>query len=169
MPKLQKERLRLLAKRLREHKDNGRRFNMDTWFDLTGSGHNEDDDRIDIKKRVVDPYTGRVKEERTCGTSACALGEACTIPAFRRLGLKLVPGAGFDADLSYTPMYKRRKGLAAGMAFFGLTEYQASYLFLPDHYPGLSDDIEPMDVVERIEDVCSSANDWMKKASAEGW
>ncbi|HUV95129.1 MAG TPA: hypothetical protein VMX14_09915 [Anaerolineae bacterium] len=157
MPRMQKDRLKLLIERLRKHQDNGRRFDMGKWYDLAGSDdvgdddEDDSDDRIYIAKRVVDPYTGRVREERTCGTSACALGEACVIPAFRKLGLTLIPSP-HDA-LSFTPVYKRKRGLDAGRAFFGLTEHQATYIFMPDEYTESTSKIHPMDVVEHIEAV----------------
>jgi hypothetical protein len=68
-----------LPKEDREH------FNMGVWFMHAGAGHGHG----------VSPGQVVGKKEITkCGTSACALGWATTIPAFRRAGLKLIATEG---------------------------------------------------------------------------
>lgn len=60
-----------------------------------------------------------------CGTSACALGWATQIPAFRRAGLYL--------DLYGQPtMAGSHHPLEAAQQLFGLTWQDADYLFIPD-------------------------------------
>lgn len=57
-----------------------------------------------------------------CGTTACALGWACQIPAFRRAGLKII----YHPDWSEV-RYKRSDD--AGKRFFELSDDQATALF----------------------------------------
>lgn len=49
-------------------------------------------ERFDMSRVVGDSWGG--KQDLSCGTSACAMGWAATMPTFRRLGLRL--GGGFD-------------------------------------------------------------------------
>ena len=85
-----------------------------------------------------------------CGTAACALGWAATDPGFRKAGLRLVwekaggwkaDGEGYDPNMGdwgaevkfvragdneeYAP-----EGSHAGAEFFGLSEYEAEWVFL---------------------------------------
>ncbi len=73
--------------------------------------------------------SGPVDARHPCGTTACALGWATTLPIAKREGLKLVP-------LTYTPdvfriTCKNREGYHAGAKFFGISELQAYSLFIP--------------------------------------
>lgn len=61
----------------------------------------------------------------SCGTAACALGWATTIPEFRKMGLRLV-----RRFKSGVPVYKSREGASAAAAFFGVTDEEAFYLFV---------------------------------------
>lgn len=68
-----------------------------------------------------------------CGTTACAMGWATTIPAFRKLGLRLFnnngfPWVGMEGDDSF---YWQSNPEKAGAAIFGLDEEEFSFLFLP--------------------------------------
>lgn len=66
----------------------------------------------------------------SCGTTACALGWATSIPAFRRLGLHLYdrggrPWVGIGDDTKETsPQH-------AGWVVFGLDETEFNFLFVP--------------------------------------
>lgn len=62
-----------------------------------------------------------------CGTTACALGWACSVPSFRRAGLRLKvsPIVGTRG----VPEYAGRTGSDAAMVFFDITETQAEGLF----------------------------------------
>lgn len=63
-----------------------------------------------------------------CGTVGCAMGVACTIPSFQRLGLKL--------DSCYSqPDYQGYSGVQAAERFFEIDYYDAHSLFMPDDYP----------------------------------
>jgi hypothetical protein len=61
-----------------------------------------------------------------CGTAACALGHACTVPEFYRLGLRL------DDNVPIMP--GRHSGFDSGAALFGISYGEARYLFAPSRY-----------------------------------
>jgi hypothetical protein len=88
-------------------------FDMSEWVRLKGAS-------------VIE---GAVPEPK-CGTSACALGWACSIPEFNDVGLKLdrVVGAICDA----VPTYEHARGYDAAEKFFELTHQQARYIFRGD-------------------------------------
>ena len=109
-----------------------------------------------------------------CGTTACALGWAATIPAFRKAGLSLdiivfanEDQDDYEDDYSSTPSsqtssiygdieYKLPDGnsyvnFEAGLEFFGLTGSESYYLFDPNEYYPLDRNIPG--VVKRIEEV----------------
>ena len=128
--KVSRDRLLKLAALLAEIPT--RRFNYDTW--------------------VGDGFKGA--QDLSCGTTACALGWACTVPAFRKLGLELEVETStrdeyndkgdFVEVKSYqaTPVCpspgKTRAGnpkklyaYEAGQEIFRLSEEQAGFLFTP--------------------------------------
>lgn len=84
-----------------------------------------------------------------CGTTACALGWAASMPEFRKRGLKLqwsvaTVGPG-DKESEAVVVLKDKDGQLyngedAGREFFGLTSDEADYLFLPKGYGWDSDD-----------------------------
>lgn len=57
---------------------------------------------------------------KTCGTTACAMGWACTIPEFKSAGLKM---RGFN------PTFRGEHSFRAAAEFFDLTPYEVDYLF----------------------------------------
>lgn len=61
----------------------------------------------------------------SCGTSACAMGHACEIPAFKRLGLEI--GIMFGSPLPVLPSGK--EGFGAAVELFGITHTDAYALF----------------------------------------
>lgn len=69
---------------------------------------------------------------KTCGTVACAFGWACTIPYFRRLGLKITDGGEYLADKE--PTFKGETGYAAAEEFFQISYGAARFLFSPHAY-----------------------------------
>ena len=74
-----------------------------------------------------------IADVNVCGTTACALGWAGTIPEFRKRGLKLVWWENIYGELeAEVRLDDHRNGEHAGAAFFGLTHYEACYLFIPD-------------------------------------
>lgn len=66
-----------------------------------------------------------------CGTSACAMGWAATIPEFRALGLTLyTTGApAYSALVRYLPTHT--SGFQAVVDFFGLTRQEAEFIAMP--------------------------------------
>lgn len=92
-------------------------------------------DRFDYASFVGDDWKGT--QDLSCGTTACALGWAATIPEFRRAGLtiKAIPDidGGFYADVCTK---KHSGGFKAASEIFGLSNSDSSYLFAPDdEYP----------------------------------
>lgn len=77
----------------------------------------------------------------TCGTSACALGEACLLPSFRKQGLRL------DGE---HPYFDGNYNFRAGMVFFDLTELESSHLFSGGEYDMPQGKINAKHVATRI-------------------
>lgn len=68
----------------------------------------------------------------SCGTTACALGWATTIPAFRRLGLKLVWADDGPDEYPYPrPVCHQHYSEEAATKVFNLNSEEARFLFLP--------------------------------------
>ena len=71
-----------------------------------------------------------------CGTTACVLGHAATIPQFQRAGLKLTWKR--DSDGGWEGLINGKRGrspVKSGKRFFLLTDEEANQLFLPDYTP----------------------------------
>lgn len=92
--------------------------------------------RFDYCKWVGTDWLGDA--ELSCGTTACALGWATTMPEFRKLGLRLETESfawvsnnrrGVVVD-----MKNERRGSDAAMRVFALTHHEACFLFLPEYY-----------------------------------
>lgn len=89
--------------------------------------------RFDFGKWVGDDWQG--KPDLSCGTTACALGYATTIPSLRKAGLRL--GKTSDEFGKFFIVYLKGKKIKessaerAGMEVFGLTKPEFSYLFVP--------------------------------------
>lgn len=89
-------------------------------------------------------FCGRLEELRhnECGSSACALGWATFIPAFKKAGLR------FERDSSEqpsVPVYENNYGVRAGEIFFRIDYDSADLLFggsLPDDPNIVADAIE---------------------------
>lgn len=76
------------------------------------------------------------KQVRSCGTTACAVGEACTLPYFANKGLTLREGI----FRSQFPVLERRNmptltRWEAVEAVFEITREQAEFLFHASSYP----------------------------------
>jgi hypothetical protein len=91
-----------------------KRFNMDHWASAK--------------------FCGKPKEpEHECGTSACALGWACTIPSFKRAGLKFIEcGSNFWTHIDLVPDFEGSTGYGAAASLFGIRYSQAEWLFSPE-------------------------------------
>mgnify|MGYP003354018997 CR=1 FL=1 len=84
-----------------------------------------------------DPY--RKPDLNVCGTTACALGWAASMPEFRKRGLKLV----WDPcnETGYVELAQKDRDFplvseAAGAEFFGLSNHEADELFIPSFSNG---------------------------------
>lgn len=71
------------------------------------------------------------KDERTCGTAACAVGSAMFWWPLRLLGLKTEG----DIESGFLPRYKQWDNWYAVKHFFGLSMADSEYLFDNGHYP----------------------------------
>lgn len=85
--------------------------------------------------------------ENKCGSAACALGWATTIPAFRRAGL-IFSERGI-------PTFEGEWGEDAGARFFNLPRGQATTLFMPGSYPNHR--ATPKQVAKRIRKLVAGA------------
>lgn len=108
------ERLLLLADKLDEvHALTPKQFNYNHWVGRDWQG----------------------KSDLSCGTQACALGWATTIPEFRALGLKLV-GSSYSfqghVELDTRDNSIPRNDFDAAVEVFNITSSQAYYLFAPE-------------------------------------
>lgn len=78
--------------------------------------------------------------QHKCGTSACAVGWACTIPEFMEQGLSM--------HQSGLPMFKGMSSWDAAEGFFGLIYDEAIALFSSESY--MPDENGPEEVAFRI-------------------
>jgi hypothetical protein len=94
--------------------------------------------QFDYLTWVGDDWKG--KPDLSCGTKACALGWAATIPSLQRAGLHHVAsrdgdGRIWDAYVEFRPKgtskYDRKTDFGAASAVFGITFDEAYELFMP--------------------------------------
>jgi hypothetical protein len=89
----------------------------------------------------------------SCNTAGCALGWGPTVPQLRKEGLRLRRSC-IDGINEINVVFRRRRGYAAGRAFFGLTMAESEYLFDPSTYrSGWADSIQPKAVAARMQNV----------------
>lgn len=92
----------------------------------------------------VDVDTWRGSKKLNCGTTACALGWATTMPRFRRLGLYMARTG--------TPALRRDPGLTAlevAQVIFGISFTEAAYICTPST-DGQNFDATPKSVAKHI-------------------
>lgn len=133
-PATSKRRLMALVTLLR--KLPRKRFNYATWV-----GHN---------------WGG--KADLSCGTVACALGWATTIPSLRRAGLRLEAySTDEEGRFDGTPVCGNHSDEDAAAIVFGITSDEAKRLFFPaipwfdSESSGLPDEATPKQVAKIIE------------------
>jgi hypothetical protein len=69
----------------------------------------------------------------SCGTTACAIGWACAMPEFRKMGLRILRSESRFSPGFYVPRGgSHREAPSAGTAIFSLTETEWDYLFMPE-------------------------------------
>jgi hypothetical protein len=94
-------------------------------------------ERFEFERWVGKDWGG--KEDLSCGTTACALGWATTIPEFRELGLRLrlrSDGSGVVAMEYKNIEHGWDPAHDAAEKVFGLDFWQAEHLFVPGSSPG---------------------------------
>lgn len=86
----------------------------------------------------------------SCGTTACAIGWATTMPEFRKLGLRLARTRTSNSFGSHVSVAVPRGGSnsdapSAGTSIFSLDENEWDYLFMPDSalYDGRGYEVRP--------------------------
>lgn len=77
------------------------------------------------------PWQGN--QDLSCGTVACAMGHAASIPAFQELGLKLELNL-HSANISYKDSWS----YLAVSEFFNISTAEARQLFSPEYYDDTS-------------------------------
>lgn len=122
---MNKRRLRVLRDHLKTVPK--KHFNLSDWVEIDGG---------EIKNGAI--------ANVGCGTTACAMGWAASIPEFSKAGLKLAREFGYIA-----PFYEGLDGFEAARAFFDIDYMDAVYLFAPGQYP-LKDLNNPEAVINRI-------------------
>jgi len=116
--------------------------------------------RFDFSNWVGKDWGG--KPDLSCGTTACALGWATTIPSLRRAGLRLVHDEQVD-NQAYVTLNGQvgswddpfESSQAAAKEVFGLDYDEFSFLFIPESFsyagrPSLSEKATPKQVARNI-------------------
>lgn len=98
--------------------------------------------RFDFERFVGEDWTGDPK--LSCGTTACALGWATTMPLFKKLGLRL------HRDGSSIALGRWSNWGHVTRSVFGISETAMNALFIPSYgyittgdYPTLDEDATP--------------------------
>lgn len=140
------------------------KFNMDVWVDLPDADFSDAvlaawSDADPDHTAFVDLDTDKALGKNVCGTAACAMGWATTLPEFRKAGyvMRTIRYETSDGSIMYRNPVPVRDGMqgfsACGMDFFALDEGQLDYLFLPSSYTddnGISEPATPKRVANRI-------------------
>lgn len=64
-----------------------------------------------------------------CGMKACALGWGCSVPSFRRAGLRWMLQTSWSKNGAFVPTYDGVTSMDAARLFFDLKDDQTYYLF----------------------------------------
>lgn len=146
------ERLKHLVDLLRADAANplGAKFDLRTWVGYDVEGENIGN--YPVKPELVNE-NGTVKRDKvallpadqvleivptmSCDTYVCALGLAALDPEFNRAGLSFeVMPLTYSAKGWMIPQFNGAKGMAAGAAFFDITQADSLYFFDPENYNG---------------------------------
>lgn len=119
------KRLRLLADRLETVPPD--QFDIDMWAGASPR-----------------PEPGKAPTVGDCGTVACAVGWATTVPELSRAGLRLA-----WCGVSAYPVYGGLTDGPAVAAFFGLSEQEEEQLFRGESYPPHRE-VTPLGVARRV-------------------
>lgn len=82
----------------------------------------------------VDPKTWKGKADLSCGTSACAMGWATTMPYFKRLGLYVESDHGSGAHLTLADDRGCSYNWEVPQALFRIDELEALELFDAEYF-----------------------------------
>lgn len=105
-------------------KEADQHFNMVDWFEHRGKRHKHGLDDGDMIER---------KHLTACGTSACALGWATTLPYFRDLGLRMTYSKEKGGVISFDGMSGVEGGVfPIAKAAFEMADEQQAVLFFRD-------------------------------------
>ena len=85
--------------------------------------------RFDYGKFIGEDWQGA--PDLSCGTTACALGWAATMPEFRRLGLCVVESGPYTNLGTVKDLKTGETEESAALRIFGLDYHQADWLFIP--------------------------------------
>jgi hypothetical protein len=105
--------------------------------------------RFNYKHWVGNDWKGE-PDLMSCGTAACALGWATTIPLFRKEGLRLrAYSNGGGAPMLLDKEGEETSHYDAGARVFGITNEESHYLFSDNS--GIGWDATPKQVAKKIE------------------
>lgn len=102
------------------------------------------ENRFDFSRWIGEGWEG---DPAMCGTTACAIGHACFMPEFRKLGATL---NRFGLPSLVGDPYSDASDV--GSEIFGLDREEFSSLFVPGY--GLDDDATAAQVAARIREFC---------------
>lgn len=110
-------------------------------------------ERFDYNHWVGSDWAGA--QDLSCGTQACALGWAATIPALRRAGLTLMRGVWSDIPFVGLKGYHTddtanmyMDSIESARVVFAIDDYQARFIFTPSD---TEDNATPKQVAKKIE------------------
>lgn len=111
--------------------------------------------RFDYQSWVGNDWKG--KQDLSCGTTACALGWAATMPEFRALGLRIIP-QDVPWSRGVVGTDKHADPFLAAQDTFLLDDVESTYLFHPsddldgfeEESPSPGDDASAVDVATHI-------------------
>lgn len=92
------------------------------------------------------------KQIRRCGTVACAIGHACSLPEFQEAGIKLETHR--EDERIRVPVYKNYRNVEAVGMCLGISVSEATLLFTPHGYDGSP--ILPQVVAKKIRNFIKS-------------
>ena len=109
------------------------------------------------------PWQGR--DDLSCGTIACAIGWATTIPEFRAAGFCLKKHSWLEnqAEIHYQHNGEDLKEFDAVAAFLDIDNRDAEYLFHPDEYIDQYGDELEITGLEGIENVIYRIQEFIKE------
>lgn len=84
-------------------------------------------ERFNFNQWIGDNWKG--SQDLSCGTTACALGWAATMPKFRKLGLYILDR--FSTGNPSVYIHRECEGVDAATTLFGISYTEATIIFTP--------------------------------------